>query len=252
MNVFYTEDALNHQHAYVALGVFDGVHRAHAELITCCKKAADQAGRPCFVYTYANQTHSKKFEQAGGALTTVEEKIECLEKLGISNVILMTFTQEYRSATSLEFLQRLCKDERVEAIFCGLDYRFGYDAVGQGNVDFMRKQQRALGYTLHAIDDIILDGAPISSTRVRAALAEGDCSYARRLLGYPYTVGVEQIQGDAGSWPSGKAVIPDATYRCLDKDGSCLIQIQSRQVRWLDRKPAQQERMRVQFLEKVK
>ena len=249
MNVFYTEDALNHQHAYVALGVFDGVHRAHAELITSCLRAAQQAGKPCFVYTYANQTHPQKDEKAGGALTTLEEKLERLDTLDVPNVVVLTFTPEYKSTPPIDFLKQLCREGRVEAIFCGRDYRFGFH--GQGKIDLMDEEQKALGYTLHAIDDIILDGAPISSTRVRAAIAEGNCAYAHQLLGYPYTVQVQDIEQDVGFWPQGKAVLPDAVYQCRDAQGPCRIRLQGRKVLWLDRTPEQCAPQRVQFLQKI-
>ena len=211
MRCYRDESSLDNLSAYVALGMFDGVHRGHEALLSACVQKAKQNSVPSVIYTYNNSPHPKKQSEVQGYLTTEEEKLGLCEKLGIDFAISKIFTPEYKHMLPESFVELMAKNRRVGAFFCGADYRFGHHGAGDANLLKSLCYKRGIGVEI--VDDVLQKGEPISSTRIRAALINGDCELAADLLGRPYSVFVRFERADA-VWPQDKARLAPNEYGC--------------------------------------
>lgn len=180
MNIIRDEKEIG-KNACIALGMFDGVHKAHAEILTACADYARENGYESYAYTYENLPVSKQDEAQ--MLTTLEEKLELIAQTGIQNCIVLEFTKRYANSKPDAFIRRITKGKRVKAIFCGYDYRFGKDA--SGDVALLKDMAEKQGYELFTHEAVEVGGEPVSSTRIRAALQAGDISLAVEMLGRP-------------------------------------------------------------------
>lgn len=231
LKCYTDETGLNGQQACIALGMFDGVHMGHVELLKACVDRAIEDGVPSFVYTYSNSPHPRKQREVQGLLTTTEEKLSLCEGLGIQGAIVRVFTPMYGDLSPEEFAGILFEDERVSTLVCGQNYRFGNH--GKGDAALLSRLGQRAGKRVVLIDDLMYMGSPVSSTRVRNALLAGDCRLAAQLLGRPYTVFIT-IRDRRAEWPLQKARIGEGSYICtflgktitvtIQGDGGILIQ----------------------------
>lgn len=185
MQRFKKINELKDKRVHMALGQFDGVHIGHQALLQRCLDSAKQAGRPSCVFTFATTPHPDKEKVLGKSLMTIEEKLGFFEKMGFDCTLMMPFDDEIRLTPKKEFLDMLAVENRVEAVYCGEDFRFGF--MGQGDVDFLKKYCRQSG-TMQAVvvPTVSLFGKAVSSTRIRAALLQHEDQLASALLGREY------------------------------------------------------------------
>lgn len=161
----------------VALGCFDGIHPAHQALFSVTRQEASRLNATSAVFTF-----SDFLPQKGAPLSTLEERLTGMEKCGIEEVFLSPFAA-VKGLSPEEFIEQVLKN-RLGAIstVCGFNYRFGAGARGDGDTlsnAFPDAKQ---------VPAVTLDGAPISSTRIRASLEAGEVEKAAALLGRPYAV----------------------------------------------------------------
>ncbi len=182
--------------AAVAVGVFDGVHRGHqAVLAGLRERAAELAGLPVTVLTF--DRHPLEVvapDRAPRLLTSPERKVELLGELGVDTVAVLTFDERARGLTPEEFAADvLVGGLGASLVAVGADFRFGKDR--SGDVEELRDLGLGLGYYVEEVG-LLGDGAPVSSTRIRAAVASGEVEAAARDLGRPFELGGEVVEGD--------------------------------------------------------
>ncbi len=182
--------------AAVAVGVFDGVHRGHQAVLAGLRaRAAELGGLPATVLTF--DRHPLEVvapERAPRLLTAPERKLELLGELGIDTVAVLTFDERARGLTPEEFAADvLVGGVGASLVVVGADFRFGKDR--SGDVEELRDLGLGLGYYVEEVE-LLGDGAPVSSTRIRAAVAAGDLEAAARDLGRPFEVAGEVVEGD--------------------------------------------------------
>lgn len=166
-----------------ALGTFDGVHRGHAHLIECALKRAREKNLPAAALTFDRHPLSLiRPECAPAALTTLAEKERLLADLGLDVLLEQPFTAEFAAQSAETFLRALCGQLHPAAIVIGYNHTFGQ--YGRGNADLLRDMAPVLGYEPVVLEPFVLEGAPVSSTRIRALLAEGKRAQAERLVGH--------------------------------------------------------------------
>ena len=224
MNCYANETGLNGKNACVALGMFDGVHLGHAALLKICVDKAKKDGVLPFVYTYSNSPHPQKQRDVQGFLTTAEEKIALCRDIGIEDAVVREFTPAYRAMPPEEFVNMLFAENRVSTLVCGRNYRFGID--GQGDAMLLSHMGHEAGVGVVCVDELIFRGQPISSTRVRKALLQGECLLASELLGRPYAVDVCIVDQQA-DWPPQKARIGPGRYLCTFNEITLPVTVQS-------------------------
>ncbi|MDR1570097.1 MAG: hypothetical protein LBS72_06365 [Oscillospiraceae bacterium] len=181
-----TERAIDDpRRAVIALGLFDGVHIAHAELIRRAKAAADSRGGVLLIHTL-NRHPMEIFspERAPLALMPLAAKVRRLFDLGASVVLTRSFDPSFARIPPDEFIRSLAERYHPSDLFVGYNYSFGRD--GSGTPDLLSKRSGEFGYSLHVLKAEKYEYAAVSSTRVRQALSIGDLLMANRLLGRPY------------------------------------------------------------------
>ena len=166
----------------LALGMFDGVHIGHQTLIRTAIALARQEGIPAVVDTFDVHPLQVLFpERAPRQLLTNAQRAERIAQLGTDVLIMRPFTREYASQPPEEFLRGLCASLKPKHIVVGFNYTFG--SRGAGNVQLLQAMAEEMGYRLTVIAPVTEGGETVSSTRIRAMLADGDRAGAEKLLG---------------------------------------------------------------------
>ena len=164
-----------------AIGFFDGVHVGHRELFRVAKKRADELSLPFSVFTFISENESIK---KGARLYSTDEKVALIEKYGADEVIIADF--EYlREMTPEEFVAGLLIGQlNTVCAVTGNDFRFGKGAAA--NADDLYQMMNECGREVIRVDDVSLFGKKVSTTEIKARLAEGEVGIANTMLGETY------------------------------------------------------------------
>ena len=177
------------------IGVFDGVHRGHAQLLARTVAAAQEIGGIAVAVTF--EPHPSAVLDPGNVppqLTTLDEKRERLIAAGIDRVVVVNFTREVSQWSAERFCERLLDRFDLRRLVVGAGFALGRQR--RGDVEFLRRFGAAHGFTVETVEPVTEDGETISSTRVRSALVSGDVETAARLLGHPYFLDGTVEHGD--------------------------------------------------------
>ncbi len=181
------------------IGVFDGVHVGHQEVFRMVRVVADRLGVASAVVTFDNHpAHVVRPRSAPRLLTTLEQKLELIDAQGIDYAYVVHFDAERAGTHPDVFVEQVFVEAlHAKAIVVGEDFHFGRGR--SGNVDALRKIGEEWGFEVHALELIQhSDEArePVSSTKIRRALAGGDVARAALMLGRPYEVRGTVQEGD--------------------------------------------------------
>ncbi len=172
-----------------ALGTFDGVHHGHRAVI----KTALMHQAPVVVVT-SKQNPRHILKGSCGRIISHRLCDEIFKKMGVSAVIRLDFNSICNMEPS-QYLDMLCDKLGAVGFVCGFNFRFGKDA--KGDTEFLNRYCSDKGLLLDVCDSVNIDNKPVSSTRIREALALGDIDTANNLLGDPYRIDFEVSHGDA-------------------------------------------------------
>lgn len=179
----------------VAIGNFDGVHLGHQALVRRTRELATGAGLAAAVLTFEPQPR-EYFDAAGAPprLMRLREKCGALAPLGVDRLGVVRFDDHLRRMRAPEFIDAvLVRGLGARHVIVGEGFRFA--AGREGTVETLRAAGAVHGFEVHVVPAVTLDGARVSSTRVRDALAAGDLDLARRLLGRHYRMSGRVIRG---------------------------------------------------------
>ncbi|MDY4166357.1 MAG: riboflavin biosynthesis protein RibF [Fournierella sp.] len=167
----------------VALGFFDGVHLGHQAVIRAAALDAAENGRSAAVFTFQLPLSST---MKGGRLQSETEKHQVMEGLGVEYYMEPPF-EAFCGQSPEEFVERILhRGFKARAVFCGDNFTFGKKAAG--NVETLRQLCEPLGIRVQVVPMATYQGQLVSSTRIRAALAEGDIPAVNAMLGRPYRI----------------------------------------------------------------
>ena len=168
----------------IALGTFDGVHLGHRALIETAMDIGRERGMTAVIYTF--KTHPMEaFNRAPEPIMPNAERINELKSFGC-RVIAEDFTREYAAMQPEEFVRMLLRDHGMGAAVAGFNYSFG--AGGLGDVKLLKQLGRELGFDVFEISPAYCKNEVISSTRIRAALREGDIPAVNAMSGRKYAL----------------------------------------------------------------
>lgn len=206
----------------VTIGVYDGVHLGHRALITETCEVGQRLGLQSAVVTF--DRHPAQLvapEKAPCLLTDLEQKIELLHATGVDRVEVLAFDDQRRRESAEDFVTEILVERMsAKAVVVGRDFHFGHGR--SGNVELLSEMGRSLGFEVHGLHLIAgPDGEVVSSTRIRAQLAEGDVAGAARLLGRDHEVRGTIVRGDGRARELGAptANIEFEPDICLPADG---------------------------------
>ncbi len=180
----------------VTIGNFDGIHLGHQAILrTVVERAAALKGR-AVVYTF--DPHPRKVlrpDRAPRLLTTLEQKLELLERAGVDLVIVEPFSREFAATSAERFIrERLHARIRPAEVYVGYDFHFGRDR--EGSMRMLTEMGPRLGFAVTIIPEVTIDAGDVNSTRIRQLLADGRPEQAATMLGRPYAVRGRIAQGD--------------------------------------------------------
>jgi len=161
----------------VTVGVFDGVHRGHRELLKGVSLVVTLTSHPSFVLGRRDSEYW---------LDDPDEHLRLLFEAGAKYVAVLPFSREVAQLSACEMARLLYDQLQMRSLLLGYDSRFG----SKSHDDFDRLPQLAsnLGFTLKRGEPFLLDGKPISSSRIRESLAQGAMEDTANLLGRPFTL----------------------------------------------------------------
>jgi len=176
----------------IALGNFDGLHRAHMEIINSCIDYSQKNGLLSGVLLFDRHT-SEVFGKDVKLLTTMEEKLAVLESAGVDFVYIMHFDEAVAKTHSKKFIENILADFSVNAFFVGYDYCFGKGAKGTAGI--LKEYGEELGFETFVTRCMKDDDEIISSTTIREFVEAGEMEKAGKFLGRNYFVTGEVVRG---------------------------------------------------------
>ncbi len=198
MNIFYgTEHADIRRPTVLTLGVFDGLHLGHQEIVrTVVERALLTDATPSLITFDPHPRQVLKPETAPPLLQTFHQKMEGLKLLGMQQVIVLRFTHELSLLSAEEFVRRYVYGAlQAREVYLGKGFAFGHNR--EGNIEVLRALSQKFGFRAEEVPEVRLRQHRISSTMIRRLLKAGRVNLARRMLGRPY--GIEgEVTGGRG------------------------------------------------------
>ncbi len=180
----------------LTIGNFDGVHRGHQALLAKLVALSRATGLPSAVLTF--EPHPREYfahENRPRRLTSLREKIQLLADQGVDRLYIGRFNSRFAALTAEAFVEDiLIRGLCVRHLMIGDDFCFGKGR--KGNFAMLQAAGREAGFTVESMETLAHEGERVSSSAVRAALAEGDMPHAARLLGRPYSIRGRVMHGD--------------------------------------------------------
>ncbi|WP_338026318.1 bifunctional riboflavin kinase/FAD synthetase [Cohnella algarum] len=189
------EQAAKPEGVSLAIGFFDGVHLGHSEVIKKAVSLARDRGQRSAALTF--DPHPRVVlgkDQYNTILTPLDRKAARFAELGVDIVYVVSFDLGFSQVTAEQFVGSLLAPLNVSTVVVGFDFRFGHR--GQGDPATLRELAGGR-IDVKVVEPVYLDGAKVSSTRIRAELADGHCDRAALLLGRPYELTGTVVHGQA-------------------------------------------------------
>ncbi|WP_417579996.1 bifunctional riboflavin kinase/FAD synthetase [Pelagibacterium sp.] len=197
----------------VAIGNFDGCHRGHQQVFEAARAMAAKKGVPALVLSFEPHPRDVFAPQPFlYRLTYADQKAALVEALGFNAVAFMEFSRDLASVEAPDFVARYLLDAlEVSGVVVGADFQFGKGRAG--TPDFLVAQGEEHGFSVE-ICSMLDDGThPVSSSRIREALAVGDVETANVLLGYHHIFSGVVVEGDKRGrelgYPTANMGVPD-------------------------------------------
>lgn len=184
----------------LTIGVFDGVHRGHAELIARAVKSGRARGVPTVLMTFDPHPMEVVFPGSHPAqLTTLTRRAELVEELGIDVFLVMPFTADFMKLTPERYIHELLVERlHVLDVVVGENFTFGKKAAG--NVGTLRRAGERFGFAVESVSLVAeqhqSETVTFSSTYIRACVDAGDMVAAAEALGRPHRVEGVVVRGD--------------------------------------------------------
>jgi len=184
------------ENTVLTIGTFDGVHLGHQEIIGKVKKKADELRARSFLVTF--NPHPRNVLAGSGSvkiLTTLKEKEEILQKLGIENLFAINFTKEFSQLPAEKFFSDyVINGIGLKEIIIGYDFHFGKGRGG--SIETIIEMGKKNNFKVEKVGEVTHNGDKISSTEIRKALTGSNIHHANELLGRNYSFSGIVVHGD--------------------------------------------------------
>ncbi len=203
-DVFTGSRPLKSSRIAMSIGVFDGVHLGHRSLIEQLIKRKQT--EPVILTFRYNPRRFLKPHLFPGDITTQHQKLKILSRLGIGTVILIDFSNDFSKLSGNDFLMQILQNCNLDYVVLGDNFRCGYQ--GRTSAYDARKMLSNSSVDVHIAQPVSLNGAAISSTRIRAAVREGKIDDAVRMMERSFILDLADIPQDI-----------EVDYRSIEKMG---------------------------------
>lgn len=181
----------------VTVGTFDGVHLGHRRIIEDLLAAAARTDAASVVLTFDPhpRTVLRPKHNDLKLLTTIDERADILNGLHLENLVIQPFDLAFSKLSSLAFIRDvLAKKMKIRQLIVGYDHRFGRNR--EGSFSDLKQLSTQYGFIVEQTPALVINGLEVSSTKIRAALADGDIPEANAMLGYDYCLEGKVSPGD--------------------------------------------------------
>jgi riboflavin kinase / FMN adenylyltransferase len=182
-------------HPVIGLGNFDGLHRGHLKIVERVKRGALERGGSAMAMTFdPHPPRVVRPDKAPPLLMTEAQKLDALQRAGIQSVAVVRFTHELSRWDPETFVRQVLVEWlRVAEVWVGANFLFGRDR--SGNFSLLRTLGQRFGFRAEKIDPVRYKEFVVSSTRVRRLVSEGRMDEAGGLLGHPYCIDGQVVEG---------------------------------------------------------
>jgi riboflavin kinase/FMN adenylyltransferase len=180
----------------LAIGVFDGVHLGHQQIIRQTVADARQHDAVALVVTFDCHPNTVVApDRVPPQIYSRSQKLHAVDALGVDAVLEIPFNKTFSEKSGDVFIRELAHDlGKINSICVGADFVFGHRR--SGNVALLKTLGSDMHFQVHGLAAVALDGQPVSSTRIREAIRTGDFDAASQMLGRPYAVCGPVLPGD--------------------------------------------------------
>jgi len=211
------------KNAIVSQGTFDGVHLAHKKIIERLKQIASIKNGETVIITF--EPHPRivlsPLDHGLQLLSTLNEKINLLEKTGVDHLIILPFTKEFSRLSSEQFIRNILVNKiKTNTLVIGYDHRFGKNR--EGSFEHLKTSASLYGFEVEEIPEQDIDDIAVSSTKIRQALLNNDIQTAQKYLGNNYSLEGKVIKGKqlgrTIGYPTANIEIEN-NYKLIPQDG---------------------------------
>ncbi|WP_282123341.1 bifunctional riboflavin kinase/FAD synthetase [Algibacter mikhailovii] len=210
----------------VTIGTFDGVHIGHQKIIKRLINTGKQEGLKSVILTFF--PHPRMVLQKDSnikLINTIKERHDILDDLGLDLLLIKKFTKEFSRLSAEDFVKEILIDKiNAKKVIIGYDHRFGRNR--NADIDDLKKYGETYGFEVEEISAQDINDVAVSSTKIRAALHDGDIQKANAYLGYNFmlsgTVTKGRGLGKELNFPTANLDI-DEDYKILPKQGSYIV-----------------------------
>lgn len=192
------DDIPFNENSAITVGTFDGVHCGHRGIIRRMKEVATPVEARTVVVTFDPHPQivlHKEDRPHVELLSTIEERCDALESVGVDMVVVIPFTLEFAATPPEDFIRNVIVETiGVRHFFIGHDHNFGRDR--EGNEALLSSLGQEIGFSVERIGPLTCNDLVVSSTKIRKALQSGDVATAATMLDTPYVLTGTIIQGD--------------------------------------------------------
>ena len=215
------------QKTILTLGMFDGVHKGHQEIIQYLNGLSRHHNEKSCLLTFWPHPRLVLHQDFDLKLLTLhEEKIKLLEHFDLDLLYVQPFDLNFSRMSSIEFVRDfLVRKLHVHTLIIGHDHRFGRNR--EGDFELLQELAELYKFKVIQLDAIFENNLPISSTKIRSALIEGNLTYANEALGYCYSITGKVIHGDGIGRKLGFPTVnlEISKLKLLPKDGVYGVQL---------------------------
>jgi riboflavin kinase/FMN adenylyltransferase len=191
VEIFRTSNSLKghlSQGSSLTVGTFDGVHQGHKRLIEYTVKKARERGLKSIVLTFEpHPIYVLRPEIRVERIALPKEKIQRLSKFGLDYLLILNFNKKLVNFTAMRFFSDILVGD-LNAKFIALGYNHTFGKNREGNLEFLKQVAPDRGVDVSAVEPFYLEQKPVSSSRIRNAIKDGDMEKANRMLNEPFTL----------------------------------------------------------------
>jgi len=178
------------------VGVFDGVHKGHLEIISRLSAIARKKNCESVIITFEPHPRLVLPHHAEvKLLQTLDEKLQRFEQAGVDVVLVIPFDRDFARITPHDFIKNVLVDSlKVSHVITGYDHFFGQNR--QGDIDLLTQMGQQYNFTVDELPMVTVGSNSVSSSSVRRALLDGDVAQASSMLGYAYSINGEVVAGN--------------------------------------------------------
>jgi len=216
----------NSNHTVLTIGTFDGVHIGHQKIIKRLVEISKIKNLTPSLLTFFPHPRMVLQKDADIKLiNTIDEKKDILKQFGISNLVIKEFTKEFSRLAAEDFVKNiLVENLKAKHIIIGYDHHFGRNR--NANIDNLKQFGKDFNFEVEEISKQDINDVAVSSTKIRAALQEGDIKTANTYLGYNFMLTGKVIDGKklgkTINYPTANLYIEE-TYKLIPKHGVYIV-----------------------------